>query len=430
MLIVSPRFPPVNAPDHHRVRTSLPYYRRFGWLPTVLAIDPSTITDSVMDPSLGASVPADVRLLRATAWSETLCRRIGFGQLDYRSLWPLYRAGTALLKREKYDVVFFSTTVFLAFILGPVWKRRFGCRVVYDFQDPWFHGDTPLYTRDTWPGVWWKFRLGQKLARHGESLCLAAADQVISVSEGYLAKLRERYPALRQDRCTVLAFGGAREDFEFAEKEQIQQHVFAPDPERIRWVYAGRVGPDMFATLNVLFQQLAILKKNDPEFARRLDMFFVGTNYSPTSRTFKVVEPLARRHGVETMVIEHSERIPYFQTLALYSQSDGILLIGSDSADYTASKFFNCILARKPILALLHRESILGKIAPRFPNVRLGAFLVSPHEPAFATAVSDGLKWLKDGTFDGSTIDDAVRPWSAEACTRVQCAVFDAAARP
>ncbi len=32
VLIISPHFPPINAPDCQRVRMSLPYYRRYGWI--------------------------------------------------------------------------------------------------------------------------------------------------------------------------------------------------------------------------------------------------------------------------------------------------------------------------------------------------------------------------------------------------------------
>ena len=38
VLIVSPSFPPISAADLHRVRTSLPFYREFGWQPFVLAV--------------------------------------------------------------------------------------------------------------------------------------------------------------------------------------------------------------------------------------------------------------------------------------------------------------------------------------------------------------------------------------------------------
>ncbi len=38
VLIVSPHFPPTNAPDHQRVRMSLPYFQENGWEPVVLAV--------------------------------------------------------------------------------------------------------------------------------------------------------------------------------------------------------------------------------------------------------------------------------------------------------------------------------------------------------------------------------------------------------
>jgi hypothetical protein len=31
VLVVTPRFPPVNAPDHQRARLMLPFLREFGW---------------------------------------------------------------------------------------------------------------------------------------------------------------------------------------------------------------------------------------------------------------------------------------------------------------------------------------------------------------------------------------------------------------
>ncbi len=78
VLIISPRFPPINAPDHHRVRTSLPFYAQYGWEPTVLALTPDT-TDSVLDPCLTESVPPEVEVHRVPAWTEKRTRLWGLG---------------------------------------------------------------------------------------------------------------------------------------------------------------------------------------------------------------------------------------------------------------------------------------------------------------------------------------------------------------
>ena len=423
LLIVSPRFPPKNSPDLHRVRTSLPYYRRFGWEPTVLCLTPES-SDGVDDSMLAESLPKDIDIVRIAAWDEDKCRRFGFGHADYRSWAPLFRAGTRLLKRGRHDVVFFSTTVFPTFLMGPIWKHRLGCKLVYDFQDPWYHGSQSPYTKTTVPGSWWKYRLVQSTARLLEKHALKSADHVLSVSEGYVKNLSTRYPWLGTDQFTVLPFGFATQDFDFVERRGVKHGFFRPDNNVTRWVYVGRGGPDMVPALSVFFEQLSTWRIRAPQLAARLRIHFVGTNYSPAHRTYKVIEPLAARYGVQDLVEEHSERIPYHSALSLYSDSSAILLIGSNSADYTASKFFNCVAAKKPVLALFHRESLVAKLAVRFPNVAMASFDCEPSGPEFADAVSRGMEWLRNAKFDESIVEREIAPWSAEELTRTQCAIF------
>jgi hypothetical protein len=64
VLIVSPHFPPVNAPDMQRVRLALPYLRAQGWEPTVLAVAPEYIEGGVREPLLESTYPADVPVVR------------------------------------------------------------------------------------------------------------------------------------------------------------------------------------------------------------------------------------------------------------------------------------------------------------------------------------------------------------------------------
>jgi hypothetical protein len=423
LLIVSPRFPPTNAADMHRVRLSLAYYRAHGWEPTVLSVDPAT-ADGVDDPILAQSLPADIPTVRVRAWSERKCRWLGFGQLGYRCLVPLYRAGTKLLRRGDYDVVFFSSTVFLTFALGPLWKWRYRCAVVYDFQDPWF-SPIPLYTPQTVPGRWWKYRIDQWLARHLEKFAMRAADHIVTVSEAYVEDLSRRYRQLDAGKFTVLPFGGSAADHEFARARNISQTVFSRGDAVVHWVYAGAVVVDMAPVLAVLFETLARLRQQDRQFAARLRLHFVGTNYAAAARTYKIVEPLAVAAGVADMVDEISERLPYFEAISLYRDSDAILLIGSIHADYTASKLLTCILAKKPVLALFHRNSLVASIAAQFDNVFLASFAETPAEADFNRQVREGLAWLRAPNFDPATIDDRSQPWSAAELARRQCAIFD-----
>src|SRR5436309_14462133 len=135
VLILSPHFPPVNAPDMQRVRMSLPHFAEFGWEPYVLAVAPTG--DETLDPLLVKTVPSDIKVERVRAIPAAISKRIGIGNLALRALPSLYHAGSRLLAGGKFDLVYFSTTMFFAMPLGRIWHGRFGVPYVLDIQDPW-----------------------------------------------------------------------------------------------------------------------------------------------------------------------------------------------------------------------------------------------------------------------------------------------------
>lgn len=425
VLIVSPRFPPTNAADMHRVRLSLPFYRACGWNPIVLTAEDET--DGARDDTLSRSLPDDLEIIRVKIWRADLSRKLGFGQLDYRAFVPLLRAGAQVIRKRKIQLVFFSTTAFLTFALGPIWKKRFGCKLVYDYQDPWYQGPVLPYTRENAPGSWRKYRLTQAIARKLEPIVMRASDHIISVSDGYVRMLQARYAFLTADHFTVLPFPASRRDYDIVEKQKIGHSIFAPDG-RLHWVYAGRAGPDMDMALSILFQALAMLKRQSPSLASKVRLHFVGTSYAPAGRSHKVVEPIAQSYGVADLVEEHSERIDYFQVLALYRDSDVVLVIGSESADYTASKFFNCLLSGRPLLVLFHRDSLVMRLAAGHVGVHIAAFGAS--QSAFEQDVEAGLRWALTAPTRGEVDADDESPWLADRATRVQCAIFDRLVAP
>lgn len=424
VLIVSPRFPPINAPDHHRVRTSLPYYSIFGWDATVLALTPETC-DGVMDPGLGATIPDDVRVVRVAAISEAATRRFGFGHVDLRALVPILRAGSRILAAGQVDVIYFSTTVFTSFALARYWRKRFHCKVVFDVQDPWYQDDATIYSADTAPGGLWKYRMSQWLNRHLERFSMKAADHIITVSPGYALTLSHRYSWLLPEKFSVIPFGAARRDFELAKGLTAKAAPFQRSGGELHWVYVGRGGPDMVPTLSALFRALARLRESDPVRFNRVRLHFVGTNYSPSDRTFKVVAPEAMRWGVDDLVDENPGRVPYFEALSLLMGSDALLLVGSVSGDYTASKLFNYVLARKPTLAMFNSKSLVSELVRAVPWVKLAGFSDSPEEPGFQAEVGAGLEWLEsEPAIEGGVWSEDER-FSAESLTEAQCRVFD-----
>src|SRR5260370_17960090 len=111
VLIVSPHFPPINAPDYQRVRMALPYVREFGWEPVGLAVA-AKFSENGCDETLMATLPEDVEIHRVRALPVRITRSVGLGSLALRSLPYLRAKGKEILASRKFDLVFFSTSLF------------------------------------------------------------------------------------------------------------------------------------------------------------------------------------------------------------------------------------------------------------------------------------------------------------------------------
>src|SRR4051812_41304416 len=252
VLIVSPHFPPINAPDHQRVRMSLPYFREYGWEPYVLTVRPDCV-EGTHDILLEQVMPADLRITRTGALPVKQTRKIGLGSLGLRCLPYMLAAGSRIIAREKIDLVFFSTTMFPVMALARSWLRRFGIPYVLDFQDPWL---SDYYSRPNAPpppGNRFKYGFAQTLARILEPYTMRKISHAISVSPAYPLTLMERYRWLREDQFTVLPFGAAEQDFERLPSLNVKQEIFNPGDGKRHLVYVGRGGGDMVKALRILF---------------------------------------------------------------------------------------------------------------------------------------------------------------------------------
>src|SRR5437868_6898878 len=164
VLIVSPHFPPINAPDHQRVRMSLPYFRQYGWEPYILTVRPDCV-EGVHDTLLEKVMPPDMKITRTGALPVKQTRRIGLGSLGLRCLPYMLAAGGKIIAREEIDLVYFSTTMFTVMTLAPRWLNRFGIPYVLDFQDPWLNDYYNLPDAPPPPGNRFKYGFARTLAR-------------------------------------------------------------------------------------------------------------------------------------------------------------------------------------------------------------------------------------------------------------------------
>jgi hypothetical protein len=359
VLIVSPHFPPVNAPDMQRIRMSLPYYRATGWDPVVLCVRSEDV-DAVMEPELMATVPDDVKVVRTTAYPVRWTRKLGVGTLGYRAVRQLYRAGAELLRREHFDLVFFSTTQFMAHILGPLWRRRFGVPYVLDIQDPW---RTDYYERkgSRRPPGGWKYQIARMQAWMFEGWTVRNASGLISVSGSYLDDLRSRYPEITMP-AEVILFGGSRADTEIARSGPPSPNSYVRRPGEIHLLYTGASGPVMPHSLMVLFEGLRQFREREPERARRLRFHFYGTSYVAPGQGRNSVMPIAEVCRVADMVDEIPHRLGHLECLRLQSEADILLLPGSSDLAYSPSKVYPYYLTGNPILGLVFRDSVMERL--------------------------------------------------------------------
>jgi glycosyltransferase involved in cell wall biosynthesis len=426
VLIVSPHFPPVNAPDVQRVRMSLPYYPAFGWQPVVLTVRPE-VQEDAQDAALVDTIPADVPVTRTGALPVGLTGTVGIRNVAMRAFLHLYRAGGRLIRRDEIDLVYFSTTMFVSMVLGRLWKRRYGTPYVIDLQDPWFstyYDDKPASDRPP------KYAAARRLHRVLEAWTMRRVDALITVSDAYATTLRARYPWITPEMCTTIPFGASELDFEVAERLAPARPAPAGGTSRVRGVYIGRGGPDMAPALRILFTALRDGRASHPRFAD-VELAFVGTDYAPAGRARKTVEPVAAETGVAGQVTERTARVPYLEALAGLRQADFIVLIGSDDPQYSASKVYPCILARRPIVAVVHERSPIADVLRRTHAGVVVTFAGREDIAGPASRLAAAWAGVLDRLPAAPDTDwTAFAPYTARSLTERQCHVFDAAVRP
>lgn len=423
LLIVTPHFPPVNAPDMQRVRMSLPFFEEFGWTPHVLAVSPSG--HEVVEPLLNETLPPHVAIERVPSLSPDVARRFGFGNVALRAMPYLYAAGSRLLREKAIDLVYFSTTMFLTMPLGRLWKRRFGVPYVLDLQDPWLSDYYETHP-DVAPPP--KYSMARRANAVLEPWTMKTADGIVAVSPDYIGTLQRRYPWLRDVPCATLPFGASAADFEVIEKHpQLNAHFDSADG-RLHGVYAGRGGDDLAISVDILCRAFRQNLVEDTEFAR-MDLHFIGTDYATDGRARATIAPRAAAVGLGAAFHEDPARVPYFRALQLLHDAHFLLVLGSDDASYTASKIYPYILSGKPILAVVHEGSPLVRLLHETKAAAVVTFPSHPSETlrAAVAARAAGL-WrtlIASRHLAPDTDWQKFESYSARAMTGRQCALFD-----
>jgi len=373
LLIISPHFPPINAPDHQRVRMMLPYFQEFGWNPHLLTVDPN-IVQAPQDDSLSFTVPATVARTHARGIPPEWTRVLGFDNLSLRTRQSLRKKGDALLSSGEFDLVLFSTTQTGIFELGPAWQKRWKTPFAVDLQDPLVN-DYYQKSGNQPPGGKWKHALSQHHAQGLEKKVLPKASLLLTVSAAYRHEWVERVPLGDATPWMEESFPFSDRDLEQAASWSEKKASWALPPRQgLRFLSAGRGGPDLRTSHAAFFQALRLLADRSCQAPHA---FFVGTGYGSNPRP--TVLPLAGKCGVDSLVTEHAKRLPYLEVLQAARNAEINVVFGSDDTRYNPSKLRTLLATGRPVLAIVHQQSPAAKLMQDCFPAGLIAFL--PEDP-------------------------------------------------
>jgi hypothetical protein len=350
VVIVAPHFVPSNLASVHRARLWSQHLGEFGWEPIVVTTHHRHYEEA-LDYKLVALVEEKLRVIETPAMPTRPLRLVG--DIGVRAMPFHYRALSKLARAGDMDVLILSIPSNYASLLGPLMHKRFGVPYGIDYNDPWVVEDWPP-ARVKYSKAW----ASAKLARVLEPIALAHAELITGVAPAYFEGVLARHPRLRSEAVVAaMPYGGSTRDFERLAKLDQKPFVFDPSDGNFHLTYAGTMWPPALAVLDRLLEGVAALRSIDPESFARLRIHFIGTTLVPGDASKGQVRPYIERHGLSGTVDEHALRISYVDVLTHAQQSSANLILGSTEAHYTPSKAFHLVHARRPMLALLHRES-------------------------------------------------------------------------
>lgn len=400
-----------------RVRTSLPYFKQYGWEAEVVTVDPLYI-DMPIDDLLLETIPTGIKIHSIKAFKKNITAKLGFGNIAFRSYWSYRKKVDELLKERNFDLIYFSTTQFPICVLGAYWKKRFGVPYVIDIQDPWYsnyYNDKPKEQQPP------KYKLSNMLHKYLEPIAMKQAGGLISVSERYIADLKNRYPKIKNIPEATITFGSFEGDMDIALKNQtVFNNLLELDFKNI--VYIGRGGMDLHSAITPLFKALKKAIAKQPEIHAKIKLYFIGTSYAPKGEGQLTILPLAKQLGVESSVVEITDRISYFHTLTTLLQADALFIPGSDDPKYTPSKLYPYLLAKKPLLAIFNAQSPALNILNEYGVHAYSYNGTLDIEPSIMTFLS----YLINGTIDKPLYNEVgIEKYSAKNMTKMQCDLFD-----
>jgi len=359
ILIIYPHWHPANLAGVHRPRLIGNYLSTLGWHPRVLTVE-ARYFEETPDPDFEKTFSPDFEVTRVAAFKVTRPRLIG--DIGLRAFFSLYRKAVEIIGSEKIDFIWLPIPSFYNALLGRLLYEKTKIPYGIDYIDPW--------VRDISNQRNLRASLSQWIARLLEPVAVKKASLISGVSTPYYAPAVHRiFPEIAE---SMLA-GNNPHTNPYTGKpltHVAMPYGFDPDDHSVKldgltfpwhgdtsantkiWLYAGAFLPNSHILMDAFFKAVASLRTSG-RWDNDVRLWFIGTGPYPAKR----ITAYAADHGIGDIVFEHRDRYPFLQVLNFLAAAHTVMVVGSTEKHYTASKTFQSILSRRPIVAIFHHES-------------------------------------------------------------------------
>ncbi|HZJ44016.1 MAG TPA: glycosyltransferase [Pyrinomonadaceae bacterium] len=358
VLIIGADFVPSSLPPATRIRFFASHLPEFGWHPIVLTTKPE-FYEGTFDPENEQLLKNDLEVIRVSAFSTRVTRKLGIGDIGLRSLLQQWNALKQICTSRKIDSILIPVPPSISMVLGRMAYRRFMIPYVIDYIDPWVTDSYNRVPKSQRPPKW---AFANALSRTVEPYALKHVAHITGVSRGTTDSVIKRYGWLSDERATEIPYGAEAADFDYLRSNPRRQTIFDNQDGYFHISYVGACIPAMHETVRALFEAISLVLQESPAIFSRIRLHFIGTSYAANGNAPKDVQRLAREANIAELVDERPARVSYLESLQLMLDSQALLLLGSNEKHYTASKSFPCILAKRPLLAIFHEASSVIEI--------------------------------------------------------------------
>lgn len=358
VLIIYPHWHPANLAGVHRPRLIGNFLPEYGWQPIVLTVKEAYF-EEVPDPDFYKTFRDHFDVHRVNAFKVSKHRIIG--DIGMRAFFQMYIEAKKIIKLNTVDFIWIPIPSFYTAIIGRLLFDKTNVPYGIDYIDPWVRDITNQNNI--------RAKLSQTLARTLEPYAVKKAALITGVSTPYYQ------PVLDRNFKTPPVHAGMPYGFDPKDHDIVLKGLKLPwddQPNCKPWLYAGAFLPNSHLFVQSFFESISALKASG-EWDVHIRLYFIGTGAYPAKR----ITAYAKDYGLEDLVIEYRQRFPFLHVLNFLSRAHRVMLFGSTEKHYTASKTFQCLLSKRPLLAMLHGESSAVKV---IQDVKADAYLVAYNE--------------------------------------------------